>query len=85
VVAQQDNYRKSGFELAHSNIRYGGRIAPLGAPSAKLVPLTDVPFARVQADDVFPAPRTAFLRAWINARGHIAARSCATASSRRGA
>jgi GNAT superfamily N-acetyltransferase len=71
VVAQQDNYRKSGFELTHSNIRYGGRIAPLGAPSAKLVPLTDVPFARVQADDVFPAPRTAFLRAWINARGHI--------------
>jgi ribosomal protein S18 acetylase RimI-like enzyme len=71
VVAQQDNYRKSGFELAYSNIRYGGRIAPLAAPPAKLVPLTDVPFARVQADDVFPAPRTAFLRAWINARGHI--------------
>jgi ribosomal protein S18 acetylase RimI-like enzyme len=71
VVAQQDNYRKSGFELAYSNIRYGGRIGPLAAPPAELVPLTDVPFAMVEAEDVFPAPRTAFLRAWINARGHI--------------
>jgi Acetyltransferase (GNAT) family len=73
VVAQQDNYRKSGFQLAYSNIRCGGRIGPLAAPPAELVPLTDVPFAMVQADDarVFPAPRTAFLRAWINARGHI--------------
>jgi ribosomal protein S18 acetylase RimI-like enzyme len=73
VVAQQDNYRKSGFQLAYSNIRYGGRIGPLAAPPAGLVPLTDVPFAMVEADDarVFPAPRTAFLRAWITARGHI--------------
>jgi GNAT superfamily N-acetyltransferase len=71
VVAQQDNYRKSGFALAYSNIRYGGRIGPLAAPPAELVPLTHVPFAMVEVDDVFPAPRTAFLRAWISARGHI--------------
>src|SRR5215217_3455896 len=25
VVAQQDNYRRSGFSLAHRNIRYGGQ------------------------------------------------------------
>ena len=24
VVAQQDNYRKSGFKLAYRSIRYGG-------------------------------------------------------------
>jgi Acetyltransferase (GNAT) domain/Acetyltransferase (GNAT) family len=73
VVAQQDNYRKSGFDLAYASIRYGGRIGPLPAPPAELLPLTDVPFATVEADDahVFPAPRTAFLRAWIRARGHI--------------
>jgi hypothetical protein len=71
VVAQQDNYRKSGFDLAYANIRYGGRIGPLAAPPAELVPLTGVPLAMVEADDVFPAPRTAFLRAWITARGHI--------------
>jgi GNAT superfamily N-acetyltransferase len=71
VVAQQDNYHKSGFELAYSNIRYGGRIGPLATPPAGLVPLTDAPFAMVEAEDVFPAPRTAFPRAWISARGHI--------------
>ena len=27
VVAQQQNYRKSGFELAYANIRYGGTVA----------------------------------------------------------
>ena len=26
VVAQQDNYRRSGFVLAHRNVRYAGRI-----------------------------------------------------------
>src|SRR3974377_417318 len=29
VVAQQDNYRKSGFVFAYKNIRYGGRVAPV--------------------------------------------------------
>ncbi len=28
VVAQQENYRKSGFALAYANIRYGGTVAP---------------------------------------------------------
>src|SRR3954463_6835611 len=27
VVAQQDNYKKSGFRLAYPNVRYGGRVA----------------------------------------------------------
>jgi GNAT superfamily N-acetyltransferase len=73
VVAQQDNYRKSGFRLAYANIRYGGRIGPLAVPAAAIVPLTEVPFAALEADDarVFPAPRAAFLRAWIGAPGHI--------------
>ena len=71
VVAQQDNYRKSGFQLAYSNIRYGGSIGSFPAPPADIVPLTDVPFATLEVDDVFPAPRTAFLRAWVTARGHI--------------
>jgi hypothetical protein len=35
--------------------------------------LTDVPLAAVEAHDatVFPAPRTAFLRAWIGSPGHV--------------
>jgi hypothetical protein len=73
VVAQQDNYRKSGFRLAYANIRYGGRVGPLSAPAAAIMPLKEVPFAALEADDarVFPAPRAAFLRAWIGAPGHI--------------
>ena len=73
VVAQQDNYRKSGFRLAYPNVRYGGSVAPTAAPTAGVVDLSDVPFALVEADDatVFPAPRRAFLRAWLDTRGHV--------------
>ena len=31
VVAQQQNYRKSGFALAYANIRYGGTVAASNA------------------------------------------------------
>jgi GNAT superfamily N-acetyltransferase len=34
VVAQQQNYRKSGFELAYANVRYGGIVAAPDAPQA---------------------------------------------------
>jgi GNAT superfamily N-acetyltransferase len=73
VVAQQDNYRKSGFQLAHANIRYGGIIAAPPRPPANVVALGTIPFALVEADDatVFPAPRSAFLRAWIGTSGHV--------------
>jgi ribosomal protein S18 acetylase RimI-like enzyme len=73
VVAQQDNYRKSGFALAYANIRYGGVVAAPDAPRGDVIALTDVPFADVAADDatVFPAPRSSFLRAWIGASGHL--------------
>ena len=30
VIAQQNNYRKSGFALAHRNIRFGGTVAARG-------------------------------------------------------
>jgi GNAT superfamily N-acetyltransferase len=50
VVAQQANYRKSGFTLAYANIRYGGIVAAT-APKAGVVALGDVPFAMVEAYD----------------------------------
>ena len=81
VVAQQQNYRKSGFELAYANIRYGGTIAAPEAPraqinaqvNAQVIALSEIPMAHMEAYDatVFPAPRPAFLRAWIRAPGHI--------------
>jgi hypothetical protein len=73
VVAQQDNYRKSGFAYAYANIRYGGVIPGVAlAISSATVPLSAVPFDAVARDDatVFPADRPAFLRAWIAAPGH---------------
>ncbi|WP_065754037.1 GNAT family N-acetyltransferase [Bradyrhizobium paxllaeri] len=72
VVAQQDNYKKSGFQLAYANIRYGGTVTVPDASRAGMIALSDVPMAAIEADDatVFPAPRPAFLRAWIGAPGH---------------
>ncbi|MCP1849897.1 MULTISPECIES: GNAT family N-acetyltransferase [unclassified Bradyrhizobium] len=73
VVAQQANYQKSGFALAYANVRYGGTVAAPSAPSDGTFALTDLPMALIEADDatVFPAPRPAFLRAWINTSGHV--------------
>lgn len=76
VVAQQANYRRSGFTLLHRNIRYGAA-APRppeagGLPEA--VPAARLPFAEIAAFDrrFFPAAREAFLRAWLGAPGHVA-------------
>ncbi|MDX9752681.1 MAG: GNAT family N-acetyltransferase [bacterium] len=66
VIAQQDNYKKSGFRLAYSNIRFENRFA--GEPSPGLVDLRTVPFDPILAYDTrhFPVPRERFLRAWLH-------------------
>lgn len=76
VVAQQDNYRKSGFTLAHRNIRYVGE-AGAGTPAAAsplVRPAAEVGAAGIEAYDsaFFPAERPVFLRRWLSAPGHIA-------------
>jgi GNAT superfamily N-acetyltransferase len=73
VVAQQDNYRKSGFVFAHRNIRYGGVPVRLPDVPTDLIDLRSIPFAAIDAYDamVFPAPRRVFLRAWIHTPGHV--------------
>ncbi|MDB5405131.1 MAG: family acetyltransferase [Rhodospirillales bacterium] len=65
VLAQQDNYRKSGFRLAYRNIRYGGVVT--AAPSPGLMPLDALPFDAILDYDrqFFPAPRPGFLSLWI--------------------
>jgi len=72
VVAQQDNYRKSGFALAYANVRYGGTVAAPAAAQVDVIALSEVPFAAVEMDDatVFPARRPAFLRACVGGPGH---------------
>jgi GNAT superfamily N-acetyltransferase len=73
VVAQQQNYRKSGFNFAYANIRYGGMIAVPNPARLSVVALSEVPFAIVEESDatIFPASRRAFLRAWIGTPGHV--------------
>ena len=73
VVAQQQNYKKSGFKFAYANVRYGGTVAAPDVQRAGVIAMAEVPLAFVEAYDatVFPAPRTAFLRAWISSPGHV--------------
>ena len=52
VVAQQQNYRISGFELAYANVRYGGIVAAPDAPQAGVIALAEVPLAAVRRDGV---------------------------------
>ncbi len=72
VVERQPHYRMSGFSLAYANIRYGGVVVGSHASGRGTVALADVPSGAIEADDatVFPAPRSAFLRAWLRAPGH---------------
>ncbi|HKP65271.1 MAG TPA: GNAT family N-acetyltransferase [Casimicrobiaceae bacterium] len=68
VVAQQDNYRKSGFTLAYRNIRYESTSDSRAVVDPSIVPLSALPFDAVAAYDrlAFPAERADFLRCWIH-------------------
>ena len=74
VVAQQANYRRSGFALAWNNVRYGGEPPVLPAPRGHIVPAATIPAGALEVLDrqVFPAPRPDFLRRWIAAPSHVA-------------
>ena len=65
VVAQQANYAKSGFRLAHRNIRYEA----YGRPGVDndAVPLASLPIEAVHRYDriCFPDQRSRFLQCWI--------------------
>jgi ribosomal protein S18 acetylase RimI-like enzyme len=85
VLAQQDNYRRSGFRLAYSNLRFE-RAGPLPAAELRgIVSIADVPFAQLQQYDrqVFAADRAAFLRRWI-AQPDSAALACVADGALRG-
>jgi ribosomal protein S18 acetylase RimI-like enzyme len=67
VVAQQENYKKSGFKLAYSNIRYEGKGTKQKKDVSEVVLLKNVPFENLIAydDQVFPTNRSAFLQKWV--------------------
>ncbi len=72
VVAQQDNYRRSGFRTLYRNRRYAG--VGGGAISPDCVALDTVPFEALNAYDRrhFPAPRPQFLQGWIRQPDSVA-------------
>ena len=73
VVAQQENYKNRGSTSPTPTSATAAFPVRSDAPRAGVVALGDVPLAAVEADDatVFPAARSAFLRAWIGAPGHV--------------
>ncbi|RFB90973.1 GNAT family N-acetyltransferase [Rhizobium leguminosarum bv. trifolii] len=70
VAAQQDNYRKAGFEPAYSTIRYGGVATTLPVSALAAHPVMDSRLEGLQRFDsaIFPQPRDGFLAAWCTAR-----------------
>ena len=83
VLQQQNNYVKSGFQLAHRNIRYEGTATgsenpPLAPPLAKdsevrLVSLASVPTETIMEYDsaIFLQARAAFLHCWLASPQHV--------------
>ncbi len=64
VVAQQENYARSGFRLAHRNLRFEGTAGAL-AGEAYGEELVDSAFESVQALDVAPSSRPTYVRRWL--------------------
>lgn len=70
VVAQQDNYRRSGSHLAHRNIRFAGKAGRVSATlpvSVSIEAIQSQAFACIARYDhrFFADDRSAFLRSWI--------------------
>ncbi|MEI6102042.1 MAG: GNAT family N-acetyltransferase, partial [Eubacteriales bacterium] len=68
VIAQQENYKKTGFSLAYRNVRYQGSGISAPPQDSPVIPLTQIAFAEVVAYDeaLFFASRPHFLQQWIN-------------------
>ncbi len=68
VVAQQENYKKSGFTRAYANIRYEGVGTKTIERPKYILSLSKIPFDVILKYDsqVFPANRASFLKTWFN-------------------
>lgn len=68
VVAQQENYRRSGFALAHRNIRYGGRVEGPTVLDPCVRTIGGGLRAAIGDYDArhFPTRRERFLDAWLD-------------------
>jgi ribosomal protein S18 acetylase RimI-like enzyme len=67
VLAQQNNYKKSGFKLAHRNIRFAGK-STKSTLTTRAIAAEYIAFKDIANYDsqFFPAERSAFLKYWIS-------------------
>ena len=74
VVAQQHNYRKSGFAWAWNNVRYQGAARARAQVTSSVVAVSELPLQLVLDHDAefFAGDRRAFTRHWVAQRGSIA-------------
>ena len=68
VVDQQENYRKSGFELAYRNIRFQGAGGGEGSEDENIIRLnSENAHSAVEYDrEFFPDDRSDFMQTWIS-------------------
>jgi hypothetical protein len=68
VFTQQENYKKSGFKLAYSNIRYQWKNVRQDYDARDLFNASTFPFDRITRYDkqFFPVDRSSFLKNWVN-------------------
>ena len=74
VIAQQENYKKSGFKFAYRNIRYQGDGGGKFPDNSSVIKLSEINFEAVNFYDqkLFPENRTEFLKSWVNQSDSIA-------------
>lgn len=74
VVAQQENYKKAGFNLVYRNIRYQGVGSGKSVIHPEIVPLSTIPLGEIIVCDrrFFPEERDAFVESWVSRPGTIA-------------
>lgn len=76
VVAQQENYKKSGFKYAYPNIRYGYESTGGGESASRegIVKLSSLSRESIDAYNrpFFPVDRSGFFKAWMYQPGSTA-------------
>lgn len=67
VLAEQENYKKSGFETVYHNFRFEGISVDYGSKSREIIDLSTVSSAGLLSYDglLFPSARPEFINRWI--------------------
>jgi GNAT superfamily N-acetyltransferase len=70
VFSMQDYYARGGFRFVCRDLRFEGRGTELRQPEG-IIDASSLPFERIDAYDRrhFPAPRSTFLRGWLDRPG----------------